>query len=34
MRGPRRDHQRPSPAKPELRELDVLRVGAQGDGIA
>ncbi|HEY5409396.1 MAG TPA: RNA methyltransferase, partial [Caulobacteraceae bacterium] len=34
MRGPRRDHQRPSLAKPELREVDILRVGAQGDGVA
>ncbi len=34
MRGPRRDHLRPSPAKPQLRELEVLRVGAQGDGVA
>ncbi len=34
MRGPRRDHQRPSLAKPELREVVILRVGAQGDGIA
>jgi 23S rRNA (uracil1939-C5)-methyltransferase len=34
MRGPRRDYQRPSLAKPELRELEILRVGAQGDGVA
>jgi 23S rRNA (uracil1939-C5)-methyltransferase len=34
MRGPRRDYQRSSLAKPELRELEILRVGAQGDGVA
>ena len=34
MRGPRRDFQRPPRAKPELRELVILRVGAQGDGVA
>ena len=34
MRGPRRDYQRPQTAKPELRELEILRVGAQGDGVA
>jgi len=34
MRGPRRDYQRPSLAKPELLQLEVLRVGAQGDGVA
>ena len=34
MRRPRRDFQRPSPARPELRELEILRVGAQGDGVA
>ena len=34
MRGPRREHQRPSRAKPELRELHILRVGGQGDGVA
>ena len=34
MRGPRRDFQRPQRAKPELRELVIGRVGAQGDGVA
>ena len=34
MRGPRRDPRRPPSAQPELRELRVLRVGAQGDGVA
>ena len=34
MKRPRREYQRPSLAKAELRELEVLRVGTQGDGIA
>ena len=34
MKRPRREYQRPSLAKAELRELEVLRVGSQGDGIA
>ena len=34
MKRPRRDYQRPSLAKAELRELEVLRVGTQGDGVA
>ena len=34
MKAPRRNPQRPSLAKPELRELDVLRVASQGDGVA
>ena len=34
MKGPRRNPQRPSLAKAELLELEVLRVGSQGDGIA
>ena len=34
MRGPRKDYQRPPIARPELRELKILRVGAQGDGVA
>lgn len=34
MRGPRRDLRRPPRAEPELRELEILRVGAQGDGVA
>ena len=34
MKGPRRNFQRPSLARPEERELEVLRVGSQGDGVA
>ncbi len=34
MKRPRREYQRPSLAKAELRELEVLRVGTQGDGVA
>ena len=34
MRGHRRDFQRSRPPRPQLRELEVLRVGTQGDGIA
>ena len=34
MKRPRRDYQRPSLAKAELCELEVLRVGTQGDGVA
>ena len=34
MKRPRREYQRPSLARAELRELEVLRVGSQGDGIA
>ena len=34
MRGPRRDFQRPRRADAELRQLEILRVGAQGDGVA
>ena len=34
MKRPRREHQRPTLAKPELRELEILRVGTQGDGVA
>ncbi len=34
MSKPRRDFQRPPPPNPELVQLEVLRVGAQGDGVA
>jgi 23S rRNA (uracil1939-C5)-methyltransferase len=34
MRGPRKDYQRPQAQKPELRDLVIGRVGAQGDGVA
>ena len=34
MRGPRKDFQRPQALRAEIRDLEVLRVGTQGDGIA
>lgn len=34
MRGPRRDHPRAPLAKPELLQIEILRVGTQGDGVA
>ena len=34
MKRPRREYQRPSLGKAELREIEILRVGTQGDGVA